>query len=71
MLLDGATPWSLAARAQQPGGMRRVGIVMDGTATEADFQSGLAAFVEELRQLGWTEGQNLRMDVRGTLAIWG
>jgi putative tryptophan/tyrosine transport system substrate-binding protein len=62
--LGGAIAWPLAARAQQPGRMRRIGVLMDGVATEADFQSELAAFVQGLRQLGWTEGQNLRVDVR-------
>jgi putative tryptophan/tyrosine transport system substrate-binding protein len=57
-----AAAWPLAARAQQPDRMRRIGVLMDGTETQT--QSRLAAFVEGLRQLGWTEGQNLRMDVR-------
>jgi len=44
--------------------VRRIGVLMDGAATEADFLSELAAFVEGLRLLGWNPGQNLRMDVR-------
>jgi putative ABC transport system substrate-binding protein len=59
-----AAAWPLAARAQQPGGVRRVGVLMSSVATDTEFQSYLAAFVQGLRQLGWTEGQNLRMDVR-------
>ena len=37
---------------------------MNGTATEARLQSYVAAFVQGLRQLGWNEGQNIRIDVR-------
>jgi len=54
----------LAARAQQPDRMRRVGVLMKAPATDTEFQSYLAAFSQGLRQLGWTEGQNLRIDVR-------
>ncbi len=68
--LAGATAvsplWPLAARAQQPQRMRRVGVLMDSTETQA--QSYLAAFVQGLRQLGWIEDQNLRMDVRWNAA---
>ena len=54
----------LAARAQQPGPVRRVGVLMNGAATEAAPQSYLAAFLQALQQLGWAEGKNLRVDVR-------
>jgi putative ABC transport system substrate-binding protein len=60
--LGAAVAWPLAARAQQPDRVRRIGVLMDGTETQA--RSYLAAFIQGLRQLGWTEGQNLRMDVR-------
>jgi putative ABC transport system substrate-binding protein len=64
-LLGGAAAaWPLAARAQQPGGIRRVGVLVNGVATEALPQSRVAVFVQELRRLGWTEGQNIRIDVR-------
>src|SRR5437667_1155929 len=56
-----ATP--LAARAQS-GPARRLGVLMNGTATETPAQSYVAAFVQTLRQLGWLEGQNLRIDTR-------
>src|SRR5712691_10637267 len=39
---------------------------MNGAATEAEPQSYVAAFVQALRQLGWVEGQNLRVDIRWT-----
>src|SRR3984893_1387699 len=63
-LLGGAAAWPLAARAQQPDRVRRIGVLMNGAATEARRQTDLASFVQGLRQLGWTEGQNLRIDVR-------
>jgi putative ABC transport system substrate-binding protein len=64
-LLGGtAAAWPPAVRAQQPSTVRRVGVQMNNTATDAMAQSYLAAFTEGLRRWGWNEGQNLRMDVR-------
>ena len=64
-LLGGAAvAWPVAARAQQSERVRRVGVLMNAAATEADPQSYLAAFTQGLRQLGWVEGQNLRIDIR-------
>jgi hypothetical protein len=60
-LLGGTAAWPLAARAQQP---RRVGVLMGGPATDSVLQAYVAAFGHALRQLGWIEGQNLRVDVR-------
>ena len=64
--LGSAAAWPIAARAQQSGAVRRVGVLMEGTAVDADYQSELAAFVRGLRELGWTEGRDLRIDVRWT-----
>jgi putative ABC transport system substrate-binding protein len=64
-LLGGAAAgWPVAARAQQPARMRRIGVLMNGAATEVLPQSYLAAFVQAMSQLGWTEGQNFGLDVR-------
>jgi putative tryptophan/tyrosine transport system substrate-binding protein len=63
-LLGGTAAWPLAALAQQGERMRRVGVLMNGPATDAELQSHLAAFVQGLRQLGWIEGKNLRLDIR-------
>jgi putative tryptophan/tyrosine transport system substrate-binding protein len=63
-LVGGAAAWPIAARAQQPNGMRRVGVLMNYAATQPLGQSVVAAFVEGLRQLGWIEGQGLRIDIR-------
>jgi putative ABC transport system substrate-binding protein len=62
--LGSAAAWPMVARAQQDGRVRRIGVLMSAAATETEFQSNLAAFTRGLRQLGWTEGQNLRIDVR-------
>jgi putative tryptophan/tyrosine transport system substrate-binding protein len=56
-----AAAWPLAAHTQQP---RRVGVLMGGPATDSVSQAYLAAFVQALRQLGWIEGQNLRIEIR-------
>ena len=61
--LGSAAVWPVTAWAQQSGGVRRIGVLMDRIATSTLRQSYLAAFIQELRQLGWTEGQNLRVDV--------
>jgi putative ABC transport system substrate-binding protein len=50
--------------AQERERIRRVGVLMNFAPTDAEYQSRLAVFVEGLRQLGWTEGQDLHLDVR-------
>src|SRR5476649_527788 len=56
--------WPLAARAQQPDRMRRVGLLMGYTEGDAEGQASLAAFKRGLQDLGWTEGRNVRVDTR-------
>ena len=56
--------WPLAARAQQGNRVRRIGVLMNAAETEVEYPGYLAAFVQEMRRLEWTEGQNLRMVVR-------
>src|SRR3954449_9643649 len=63
-LLGGAAAWPVAAQAQQAERVRKVGVLMNSAATDATYQSYLAAFTEALHKLGWIEGQNLRIDVR-------
>jgi putative ABC transport system substrate-binding protein len=64
-LLGGAAAaWPVAARAQQGERVRRIGVLMNDAATEAVSQSYVAEFVQRLRQLGWVEGRNIRIDVR-------
>ena len=63
-ILSGAVAWPVLAHAQQGERVRRVGVLMNGAATEAALQSNVTLFVNALHQLGWTEGRNLRVDVR-------
>jgi putative ABC transport system substrate-binding protein len=62
--LGAAAASPLAARAQQLGGVRRVSVLMNSVASDTEFQSYVAVFIQGLRRLGWLEGQNLRVDVR-------
>ena len=63
-LFGGATAaWPLAVRAQSSP-VRRIGVLMNGAATETTPQSFVATFVQALREVGWTEGKNLRLDIR-------
>jgi putative tryptophan/tyrosine transport system substrate-binding protein len=58
-LLGGAAAgWPLAARAQQPERMRRIGVLTPATAGDLDGQARIAAFRQRLQQLGWTESSN-------------
>src|SRR5229473_2889832 len=63
-LLGGAAAWPLAARAQQPDRMRRIGVLMAYAESDSTAQSWLAAFRAALAKLGWTEGSNLRIELR-------
>jgi putative ABC transport system substrate-binding protein len=64
-LLGGAAAaWPVAARAQQGNPLRRIGVLMNGVASDPQRRSDLASFVEGLRQLGWIEGQNVHVEVR-------
>ena len=59
-----AAAWPLAARAQQPDRMRRIGVLMFGAESDPVQQARLAAFLDGLQQLGWTDGRNVRIDTR-------
>jgi putative tryptophan/tyrosine transport system substrate-binding protein len=59
-----AVGWPLAARAQQPAGIRRVGVLMNLSENDLEAQRLVTAFREGLAQLGWVDGRNLRMDYR-------
>jgi putative ABC transport system substrate-binding protein len=64
MLLGGAAAWPLAARAQQPERMRRIGILLPANSDHAQFQLWVRTLLQGLAQLGWTEGRNVQIDVR-------
>jgi putative tryptophan/tyrosine transport system substrate-binding protein len=66
VIIGFAAAWPLAASAQQPEQMRRIGILMNRAANDAEGQARLAAFRQALEQLGWREGRNVRIDIR-----WG
>jgi hypothetical protein len=59
-----ATTWPLAARAQQGEQVRRIGMLWPFSADDPRGKASLAALQQALRQLGWTEGRNLRIDAR-------
>ena len=63
-LLGGAAAWPVAARAQQPDRMRLIGVLMAYAQSDRVAQSWLAAFRDALAKLGWTEGSNLRIELR-------
>ncbi len=68
-LLGGAAAgWPVAARAQQPERVRRIGVLMYLPADDAEGQARLAAFTQTLKQLGWSDGHNLRVDARWAAA---
>jgi putative tryptophan/tyrosine transport system substrate-binding protein len=60
--------WPLAARAQQPERVRRVGILLPAAADDAGFQTWVGAFLQALALLGWTIGRNVRIDTRWATA---
>jgi putative ABC transport system substrate-binding protein len=68
LLGSAAATWPLAARAQQSEPMRRIGVLMNLAADDAEGQARLAAFTQVLKQLGWSEGRNLRIDTRWATA---
>jgi putative ABC transport system substrate-binding protein len=66
-LLGGAVAaWPLAGRAQQSDRLRRIGVLMNLAADDQESSSRLTAFVQALQQLDWTDGRNVRINIR-----WG
>ena len=64
LLGGGAAAWPLAARAQQPERVRRIGVLMGFPESDSEAQAYIAAFRDGLPKLGWTEGRNTRIDTR-------
>jgi putative ABC transport system substrate-binding protein len=62
----GASAWPFVARAQQSDRVRHIGVLMSVAADFPVGQANIAAFLQGLQQLGWTDGRNLRIDTR-----WG
>src|SRR6202521_3049165 len=63
-LVGAAVAWPLAARAQQPDRMRRIGVLMALGENDPEAKAWLSAFTQGLQELGWIDGRNLRMDIR-------
>jgi putative tryptophan/tyrosine transport system substrate-binding protein len=62
--LGGTAVWPLMAHAQQPRQMRRIAILMGADDKDPEAQASVAAFREDLRKYGWTEGRNAQIDIR-------
>jgi putative ABC transport system substrate-binding protein len=62
--LGGAAAWPLAARAQQPERIRRIGVLAGGDENDPVRRTLVSAFTQGLAHLGWTDGRNLRIDLR-------
>jgi putative tryptophan/tyrosine transport system substrate-binding protein len=63
-LIGGAAAWPLAARAQQRERVWRIGVLLPFAEAHPVGQARVGAFVQGLRQLGWTDGHNVRIDYR-------
>jgi putative ABC transport system substrate-binding protein len=64
LLVGGAAAtWPLAARAQEPSGVRRIGVLMN-ISDDPEGKARLAAFRQSLEQLGWIDGRNVRIDTK-------
>ena len=66
LLAGAAATWPPLARAQQRERMRRIGVLVAYAESDPEAQARVAAFRQRLRELGWTEGHNLQMELR-----WG
>jgi putative tryptophan/tyrosine transport system substrate-binding protein len=63
-ILGGAAVWPLAARAQQPERVRRIGVLMNAAADDSEAAALIGAFSQGLSELGWSIGRNVRIDYR-------
>jgi len=63
-IVGSAAVWPLAARAQQGERVRRIGVIHSGAADDPHVKARNTAFLQALQQLGWTDGRNVRIDVR-------
>ena len=61
-----AATWPLAARAQQLNPMRRIGVLTFLAADDPESKIYIAAFLQQLQELGWTVGRNVQIDYRST-----
>jgi hypothetical protein len=66
LLCGAAAAWPLTARAQQPERIRRIGVLMGRDENDPESKHRYSAFTQALADLGWTDGRNVRIDLR-----WG
>jgi putative ABC transport system substrate-binding protein len=71
MELDAKLTSRLVARAQQDRRVRRIGVLMSGDENDPEEKARLSGFMQGLAELGWTDGRNMRMDVRWAAANAG
>jgi putative ABC transport system substrate-binding protein len=64
LLVGAAAAWPLASRAQQLERARRIGVLMNLAVGDPEGEARIAAFLQGLQQLGWTDGRNARIDYR-------
>ena len=64
--LGSAAAWPVAARAQQPDRMRRIGVLRTGDENDPVVKASVSALTQAIAELGWADGRNERMDLR-----WG
>ena len=62
--LGGAAAWPLAASAQQGDRVRRIGVLMAYDENDPAAKTIVSALTQALAGLGWTDGRNVRMDLR-------
>jgi putative ABC transport system substrate-binding protein len=62
--LGGATAWPLAGRAQQLQKLRRIGVLMTRNVEDSEEQARLTAILQGLQERGWSDGRNVRIDIR-------
>src|SRR3974377_1399860 len=63
-VIAGSAAWPLAARAQQPERVRRIGVLQPAPESESVFRDWRMLFTSRLRELGWTDGENLQINYR-------
>jgi ABC-type uncharacterized transport system substrate-binding protein len=64
LLRGGAAAWPVVAWAQQVERVRRIGVLLPAAESDPEFQFRLTAFQQSLRELGWTIGSNVRLEIR-------
>jgi putative ABC transport system substrate-binding protein len=64
LLLGGVAAWPITTRAEQPDRPRRIGVLMTSLESDPGGQARIAAFLQGMQQIGWTDRSNIRFDIR-------